>query len=80
MDVMVVLILWIAITALRALRSPTAVFFQALGNYSALARVSAWSCGTSLIVTVTLLLTLGPIASLGGFCPAKSRLSWRSFL
>ena len=65
-DVMAVLILWIAITALRALRSPTAVFFQALGNYSALARVSAWSCGTSLIVTVTLLLTLGPIASLGG--------------
>ncbi len=65
-DVLVVLILWIAITALRAVRTPTAVFFQALGNYSALARVSAWSCGTSLIVTLTLLLTLGPIASLGG--------------
>ena len=65
-DVVIVLILWIAITALSAVRTPTAVFFQALGNYSALARVSAWSCGTSLIVTVTLLLTLGPIASLGG--------------
>lgn len=65
-QVLIVLFLWIAITALRAVRSPTAVFFQALGRYSELARVSAWSCATSLIVTLTLLLTLGPVASLGG--------------
>jgi len=65
-QVLIVLALWIAITAIRAVRSPTAVFFQALGSYSALARVSAWSCGTSLIVTLTLLMTLGPVASLGG--------------
>ncbi len=65
-QVFIVLLLWIAIMALRAVRSPTAVFFQALGRYSELARVSAWSCATSLIVTLTLLMTLGPIASLGG--------------
>ena len=65
-EVMIVLVLWIAITALRTIRTPVAVFFQALGKYSALARVSAWSSVASLTVTLALLLTFGPIASLGG--------------
>ncbi|MBU6298541.1 MAG: hypothetical protein KGJ79_08820 [Alphaproteobacteria bacterium] len=65
-DVRVVLALWIAITAARVVRTPAAVFLQATGSYSALARVSAWSSVTSLIATFALLCTLGPIASLGG--------------
>ncbi|MDE1938266.1 MAG: hypothetical protein KGI68_04535 [Alphaproteobacteria bacterium] len=65
-DVLVVLALWIAITAARVIRTPAAVFLQATGSYSALARVSAWSSVTSLVATFALLYTLGPIASLGG--------------
>ena len=65
-DVLIVLALWIAITAVRVLRTPEAVFVQATGGYSALARVSAWSGATSLIATFVLLCVAGPIASLGG--------------
>jgi putative peptidoglycan lipid II flippase len=65
-DVLVVLALWIAITATRVLRTPEAVLMQATGNYSALARVSGWSSATSLVVTLVLLLAVGPVASLGG--------------
>jgi len=42
----IVLVLWIAITALRVWRTPDAVFLQATGNYSALARVGLWSSAT----------------------------------
>jgi hypothetical protein len=65
-DVAIVLALWIAITAVRVWRTPEAVLMQATGKYSALARVSAWSGATSLVVTFVLLLTVGPVASLGG--------------
>jgi hypothetical protein len=65
-DVLIVLALWIAITAVRVLRTPEAVLMQATGNYSALARVSGWSSATALVVTLVLLLTVGPVASLGG--------------
>ncbi|MGC9953049.1 MAG: hypothetical protein ABSD21_02070 [Rhizomicrobium sp.] len=65
-DVLIVLALWIAITAVRVLRTPEAVLLQATGNYSALARVSAWSGVTSLVVTFVLLCAVGPVASLGG--------------
>jgi hypothetical protein len=65
-DVLIVLALWIAITAIRVWRTPEAVLMQATGNYSALARVSAWSGATALIVTFVLLVSVGPVASLGG--------------
>jgi putative peptidoglycan lipid II flippase len=65
-DVLIVLALWVAITAVRVWRTPEAVFLQATGNYSALARVSGWSSATSLVVTFVLLIAVGPVASLGG--------------
>jgi hypothetical protein len=65
-DVMIVLVLWIAITAVRVWSTPEAVLLQATSNYSALARVSGWSSATSLIVTFVLLCAVGPVASLGG--------------
>ena len=65
-DVLIVLAFWIAITALRVVRTPEAVFVQATGNYPALARISAWSSATSLLVTFALLCAWGPIISLGG--------------
>ncbi len=65
-DVMIVLALWIAITVVRVLRTPEAVLMQAVGKYSTLARVSGWSSAVSLAVTFVLLVTVGPVASLGG--------------
>jgi O-antigen/teichoic acid export membrane protein len=85
-DVAIVLVLWIAITALRVWRTPDAVFLQATGNYSALARVGFWSSATALIGTFVLLCLAGPVASLGGvlageiaICVALGPLtrSWR---
>jgi hypothetical protein len=65
-DVLIVLAFWAAITALRALRTPETVFIQATGGYAALARISAVSSVVSLGLTLVLLLTFGPLISLGG--------------
>jgi hypothetical protein len=61
-----VLIWWIAIVALRALRTPEAVFLQAANRYPALARISMVSGAVSLAATTALLFAFGPVASLGG--------------
>ncbi len=65
-DVVVVLMFWIGITALRAIRTPEAVFIMATGGYPRLARISGISSVVALIVTLALLVTVGPIVSLGG--------------
>ena len=65
-QVLVVVALWAVIAAVRALRTPDAVFLMAAGQYEPLARVGMKSSVTSLAVTLLLLLWLGPIASLGG--------------
>ncbi len=65
-DVWVVLAFWTAITALRALRTPEAVFVMATGGYSKLARISGVSSVVALIVTGVLLVAFGPVVSLGG--------------
>ena len=65
-EVLCVLAFWVAITALRALRTPEAVFIQATANYPALARISAFSSVTALVLTLALLVAFGPIVSLGG--------------
>jgi hypothetical protein len=65
-DVLIVLAFWVAITALRVVRTPEAVFVQATGNYPALARISGFAGAVTLAVTFVLLFTFGPILSLGG--------------
>lgn len=65
-DVAVVLVFWVAITALRAVRTPEAVFIMATGGYPKLARISGISSVVALTVTLVLLVTFGPIVSLGG--------------
>lgn len=65
-DVWVVLAFWTLITALRAVRTPESVFVMATGSYSKLAWISAVSGGVALIATLALLLTVGPLYSLGG--------------
>ena len=78
-DVLIVLAIWIAITALRVVRTPEAVLVQATGNYPALARVSAWSCATSLLVTFALLCAWGPIVSLGGILAGEIAIALALF-
>jgi len=65
-QVLVVLAFWVAITALRVVRTPEAVFVQATGNYPALARISFYAGAVTLAATLALLIAFGPIASLGG--------------
>jgi len=55
-----------AIMAVRSVRTPIGLMLQAAGEFKALARLSAWSALVSIIATLVLLLTLGPVASLGG--------------
>jgi O-antigen/teichoic acid export membrane protein len=61
-----VVIFWIAISAVRALRTPDAVFLQAAREFNPLARAGARSSVVSLIATPALLIVFGPVASLGG--------------
>ncbi len=70
---------WIAISAVRTLRTPDAVFLQAAQEFGALARVSARSAIVSLIATPVLLLVFGPIASLGGILVGDVAMTWDIF-
>jgi O-antigen/teichoic acid export membrane protein len=65
-QVLVVLLFWGAITAVRVARTPESVLLQAAGEFRSLAAVSCWSSVTSLVTTLLLMLSLGPVASLGG--------------
>jgi len=77
---LVVLAFWAAITAVRVLRTPESVLLQAAGEFRALAGASMWSCIASLAVTLTLLLTFGPIASLGGLLAGDVVMTSRIFM
>jgi len=65
-QVLIVLGLWAAITAVRLARTPESVLLQAAGQFQSLAGAGAWAAAASLVVTIALALTFGPIASLGG--------------
>jgi O-antigen/teichoic acid export membrane protein len=65
-DVLVVLAFWTVITALRVVRTPEAVFVMASGGYSKLAWISGVSSVAALVSTLILLVTVGPLWSLGG--------------
>ena len=65
-DVLVVLAFWIAITLLRVVRTPESVFIMATGGYDKLPLISGISSAVALVLTVVLLVTCGPLWSLGG--------------
>ncbi|HVW75870.1 MAG TPA: hypothetical protein VHC39_19690 [Rhizomicrobium sp.] len=65
-DVIVVAILSSIIMAVRAWRTPLAVLLQAAGQFKELAGIGTLSGALSVFATLLLLLTIGPIASLGG--------------
>jgi hypothetical protein len=62
----VIVAIWAVIMAVRALRTPDAVFLQAAGEFQPLANIGMKSCAVSLAATLALLLMFGPIASLLG--------------
>ena len=63
---MIIVAIWAVIMAVRAARTPEAVFLQAAGEFQPLARVGTKSCVVSLAATLALLMAFGPIASLLG--------------
>jgi hypothetical protein len=65
-SVWIVAAIWAGIVAVRVLRTPEAIFLQAAGEFNALARPAMKSSVASLIAVPVLLVTGGPIASLGG--------------
>jgi O-antigen/teichoic acid export membrane protein len=65
-DVVLVTLCTAAIMMVRNFRTPLAVKLQAAGEFKALAGIGTWSCAVSVTATLILLLTFGPIASLGG--------------
>lgn len=65
-DVILVAILSSVVMALRAWRTPLAVLLQAAGQFKELAKIGILSGTLSVFATLALLLTMGPVASLGG--------------
>jgi len=65
-DVTLVAVLSSIIMAVRAWRTPLAVWLQAAGQFKELAGIGILSGALSVFATLALLLTAGPIASLGG--------------
>ena len=55
-----------AIMAVRCLRSPLAVLLQAVGAFKEMASIGMKSSVISIAATLALLLTMGPMMSLGG--------------
>lgn len=78
-DVVSVLVLSSAIMALRSLRTPESVLLQAAGEFRKLAVAGAWAAGATLAATFVLLLTLGPVAALGGILVGDLVLTARVF-
>ncbi len=58
--------IWALIVAVRAARTADATFLQAACEFNGLARAGLPAGIASLVMTLVLLLTLGPVASLGG--------------
>jgi hypothetical protein len=78
-DVVSVLVVSSAIMALRSLRTPESVLLQAAGEFRKLAVAGAWAAGATLAATLALLLTMGPIAALGGILFGDLVLTARVF-
>lgn len=65
-QVFIVVALWSVIMIVRLLRTPESVLLQAAREFRPLSSASLWSSVFSVVLTLVLLLTLGPVASLLG--------------
>jgi O-antigen/teichoic acid export membrane protein len=70
---------WIAISFVRTLRTPDAVFLQAAQEFNALAGAGARSATVSLVATPILLFAFGPVVSLGGILLGDVAMTWDIF-
>src|SRR5262249_34243731 len=75
----IVVALWAAIMAVRALRTPEAVRRQAARESRPPAGASVWASLAALALTLALLLAFGPIASLLGVLIGDVVLTERVF-
>lgn len=73
---LIVIAIWALIMAVRALRTPQAVFLQAAGAFHPLARAGMTSSFVSLAGTLALLLLAGPVASLGGILAGELAMTF----
>ncbi len=62
----IILAIWALIMAVRALRTPDAVFLQAAGEFQSLAAIGTKASIVSLGATLVLLFAFGPVVSLFG--------------
>lgn len=78
-QVLLVVVLWGAIMAVRSLRTPDAVLLQAAREFRPLASASVWSSAVSLGLTSVLLLAFGPVASMAGILVGDVVMTERVF-
>ncbi|MEI9991932.1 MAG: hypothetical protein WDM86_18075 [Rhizomicrobium sp.] len=78
-DILLVVVLWAAIMAVRAWRAPEAVLLQAARAFRPLASASVISSVVALTTTAALLLLFGPVASLVGILIGDLVLTERVF-
>ncbi|HWA29824.1 MAG TPA: hypothetical protein VG867_01940 [Rhizomicrobium sp.] len=65
-SIVAVICIWVAVNAVRSLRTPESVLLQAAGEFKPLANASVRSSVVSLAATSALLSAFGPIVSLFG--------------
>ncbi|HEY2033256.1 MAG TPA: hypothetical protein VGH02_06175 [Rhizomicrobium sp.] len=78
-SVVAVTCIWVAVMAIRALRTPESVLLQAGGEFKPLASASVNSSVVSLAFTSILLLAFGPIVSLGGVLAGEAVMALQIF-
>jgi O-antigen/teichoic acid export membrane protein len=71
----IILGVWAAIMAVRAVRTPDAVFLQAAGEFQELAAIGMKASVVSLAATVALLFAFGPVASMLGIVAGDIAMS-----
>ena len=76
-QVAIVLALFSAIVAVRALRTPASVLLQAAGEFRPLAHAGLWSSVLSLFASLALLLAFGPVFSLAGILAGEALMAAR---
>lgn len=78
-SVVTVICIWVAVMAIRALRTPESVLLQAGREFKPLASASVNSSVISLVFTSVLLFAFGPIVSLGGVLGGEAVMALQIF-
>jgi hypothetical protein len=76
-DIVLVTAITAAIMLVRCFRAPPATFLQAAGAFKALAGIGFYTGPISILLALTFLLTMGPIASLLGILVGEIVIVWK---